>query len=101
MIIGLNRNIIKAVFLICGIFLFSCSQKQDQERRNTFAPTVIESKGYVVQKDSVSEPKVTPAGKPAIVKAGNPKVVPTNTAIAITANIFFIIYFFSLFNKCT
>ncbi|PKP44835.1 MAG: hypothetical protein CVT95_10545, partial [Bacteroidetes bacterium HGW-Bacteroidetes-12] len=77
----MNRNIIQAVFLISGIFLFSCSQKQEQERPNTFAPKVVETKGYLVPKDSVTEPKIILADKPAIVKAGNPKVVPTNTNI--------------------
>ena len=68
------------------MFLFSCSQKEERERPNTFAPKVIETKGYVVPKDSVTEPKVIPCGKPTIVKAGNPKVVPTNTNIHIAIN---------------
>ncbi|MEI6489410.1 MAG: two-component regulator propeller domain-containing protein, partial [Bacteroidota bacterium] len=74
---------IKIILLISGIFLFSCSHKKEQERPNTFAPKVVETKGYVVPKDSVIEPKVILAGKPVIVKAGNPKVVPTNTNIVL------------------
>lgn len=77
----MRRIYFQTIFLINGIFLFSCSQKQEQERPNTFAPTVVETKGYVVPKDSVSEPKVIPAGQPTIVKAGNPKVVPLNMNI--------------------
>jgi ligand-binding sensor domain-containing protein/serine phosphatase RsbU (regulator of sigma subunit) len=79
----MNRNIIQTVFLISGIFLFSCSQKKEQERPNTFAPKVVETKGYLVPKDSVTEPKVIPCGNATIVKAGNPKVVPTNTNIVL------------------
>ncbi len=74
---------IKIILLISGIFLFSCSEKKEQERPNTFAPKVVETKGYVVPKDSITEPKVILAGKPTIVKAGNPKVVPTNTNIVL------------------
>ena len=77
----MNRNSIQTVFLICGIFLCSCSQNKKQERPRTFAPKVIASTGYVVPKDSVSEPKIIPAGKPEIVKAGIPKFVLTNTNI--------------------
>ncbi len=79
----INKIMIQIVILILGMFLFSCSQKEERERPNTFAPKVIETKGYVVPKDSVTEPKVILAAKPTIVKAGNPKVVPTNTNIVL------------------
>ena len=82
----MNKIKIQIILLISGMFLFSCSQKEERERPNTFAPKVIETKGYVVPKDSVTEPKVIPCGKPTIVKAGNPKVVPTNTNIHIAIN---------------
>ena len=85
----MNKIKIQILLFISGILLFSCSQKKDQEHTNTFAPKVVETKGYLVPKDSVSEPKVVPCGNATIVKAGNPKVVPTNTNIhfAINTNI--------------
>ena len=63
------------------LFLFSCKRNQEQSRTVSFAPKVIETKGYVVPKDSVAEPKVVPAGKPRVVRAGNPKVVTTYTNV--------------------
>ena len=70
----------KKILIVLLPFIFSCDQEK-KERPNTFAPKIIESKGYAVPKDSVIEPKVILAGKPAVVKAGNPKVVQTNTNI--------------------
>ncbi len=73
----------KIFFISIILFIFSCSEKKEQERPTTFAPKVIASVGYIVPKDSVTEPKVIPCGIATIVKAGNPKVVPTNTNIHI------------------
>jgi len=73
-----------AVFLITGIFLFSCSEKQkEQERANTFAPKVVEANGYVVPKDSMRVPLVIPVDESKLTKiaVGNPLVVPTNTNV--------------------
>ncbi len=66
---------------LAGLFIFSCTQHKEQERPTTFAPKVIASNGYVVPKDSVTEPKIILAGKPTIIKAGIPKFVLTNTNI--------------------
>jgi serine phosphatase RsbU (regulator of sigma subunit)/streptogramin lyase len=79
----MNKIKIQILFFICGIFLFSCSQQKEQERPNTFAPKVVETTGYVVPKDSVTEPKIILVGTPEVVKAGNPKVIPTNTNIVL------------------
>ncbi len=70
-----------AVLLICGLFLFSCRQQQEQPLPNTFAPKVVETKGYTVPIGSVIKPKAIPAGKPNIIKVGKPKVVLTNTNV--------------------
>jgi ligand-binding sensor domain-containing protein/serine phosphatase RsbU (regulator of sigma subunit) len=75
----------RQLFFIGGIFLFlfSCNRQQEQKRPIIFAPKYAEVKGYVIPKDSISEPKVIPAGKPKIIKAGTPKIVLTNTNIHI------------------
>ena len=73
------------IILIFIVLFFSCREKK-KERPNTFAPKVIETKGYLVPKDSVTEPKVILAGKPTIVKAGKPTVILTNTNIHIAIN---------------
>jgi ligand-binding sensor domain-containing protein/serine phosphatase RsbU (regulator of sigma subunit) len=79
----MNKIKIQTLHFISGIFLFSCSQQQEQKRPNTFAPNVVEAKGYLVPKDSLTEAKVIPADKRAVVRAGNPKVVTTNTNIVL------------------
>ena len=74
----------KTLFIsILILFAISCNQQSTQPLPKTFAPKVVEAKGYLVPKDSVQEPKAILAGKPEIVKAGNPKVVPTNTNIVL------------------
>jgi ligand-binding sensor domain-containing protein/serine phosphatase RsbU (regulator of sigma subunit) len=61
------------------ILLFSCNPQN--KKSNTRKIKVVEAKGYLVPQDSMAEPKVIVAGKPAKVKAGNPKIVATNTNI--------------------
>ncbi len=57
----------------------SCNQQQEQTHPNSYAPKVVEAKGYIVPKDSMAIPKSVPAGKPKVVTAGKPTVVPVNT----------------------
>ena len=81
----INKIKIQIILLISGMFLFSCSQKEERERPNTFAPKVVEAKGYVLPKDSMAEPKVVLVDESKIQKipVGKPKVVPTNTNVHI------------------
>ncbi|MCX6297015.1 MAG: hypothetical protein NTX97_13330, partial [Bacteroidetes bacterium] len=77
-----NCNIFfQAIVFIFGVSFFSCTQKKDRGNQNTFAPVVVEAKGYIVPKDSITEPKVVPVGAPIIVKAGAPIIVPANTNV--------------------
>ena len=63
------------------LFFFSCNPIQKPTRPVSFAPKVVEARGYVVPKDSIAEPKVVPAGKPRVMRVGTPKVVLTNTNV--------------------
>ncbi|MES2130801.1 MAG: two-component regulator propeller domain-containing protein [Bacteroidota bacterium] len=70
------------IFIFFLFFLFACNGKVKQHQIS-FAPKVTEAKGYIVPKDSESEPKTIPAGIPITVKTGQPKVNPTNLNIHI------------------
>src|SRR5688572_13837733 len=60
----------------------ACERTQNQQTRlESYAPKVVEARGYVVPKDSMAEPKVIPVGKPRVVRAGKPKVVFTDTNV--------------------
>ncbi len=74
----------KTILLLISIlflFLTGCNRHQEQKTTNSFSPRIVESKGYVVPKDSMAEPKVVMAGKPKIIRAGKPQVVLTNTNV--------------------
>ncbi len=75
---------IEKIFFISLLFLqlFSCT-KQQEKSSNTFAPKVIEAKGYVVPKDSMIVPTAVPIGNPTTVKAGTPNIILTNTNVHI------------------
>jgi ligand-binding sensor domain-containing protein/serine phosphatase RsbU (regulator of sigma subunit) len=79
----MSKSSSQIILLFCCILLFSCSQQKEQDSPNSFSPKVIETKGYVVPQDSISEPQIYSVGKPIIVKAVNPKVVLTNTNIVV------------------
>jgi hypothetical protein len=50
------QSIFKYLILV---FLFvACKQKPDQTTSNTIAPKVFEANGYIIPKDSISDPKV-------------------------------------------
>ncbi|WP_373496362.1 two-component regulator propeller domain-containing protein, partial [Aquiflexum sp.] len=63
------------------MFLFACNSKKEPSYPDTFAPKVVEARGYVVPKDQISPPKVIPAGKPKVVHAGTPKVIPASSNV--------------------
>ena len=68
------------LFLIL-IVVAACNKQQKQNNKNSFAPKVVEAKGYVVSQDSIQQPKTISAGIPITIIAGNPKVTLTNTNI--------------------
>jgi hypothetical protein len=68
-------------FIAIIMSFFSCNQQEQQPTYNSFAPKVVEAKGYIVPKDSMATPKAVPAGKPKVVMAGKPKVVRVKTNI--------------------
>ncbi|MBE7443708.1 MAG: hypothetical protein HS119_14775, partial [Flavobacteriales bacterium] len=74
--------------ILVMLFLAACNRQQEQPPKNTFAPKSTEAKGYVVPKDSVSEPVVIPVDESKLTKipVGKPTVVPTNTNIHIAIN---------------
>ena len=72
----------KIIALLLFAFLLSCNNNE-KKQQISFAPKITEAKGYLVPKDSVSEPKTIPAGIPTTVKAGAPKVNPTNLNVHI------------------
>ncbi len=77
----MNMKTQRSFLAVSLLIIFSCKQNQEQIRPLSFAPKVVEARGYVVPKDSMAEPKVIPAGKPRVVRAGKPKVVLTNTNV--------------------
>ncbi|MBX2959751.1 MAG: SpoIIE family protein phosphatase [Flavobacteriales bacterium] len=74
--------------ILVMLFLAACNRQQEQTPKNTFAPKTTEAKGYVVPKDSVSEPVVIPVDESKLTKipVGKPTVVPTNTNIHLAIN---------------
>jgi ligand-binding sensor domain-containing protein/signal transduction histidine kinase len=78
------KNLILLLFTItCSLFTVFCTRQQEQKRANSFAPKVVEAKGYVVPIDSLAEPKVTFIDESKLKKipVGNPVVINTNTNI--------------------
>ena len=61
----------------------ACNKQQKQNNQNSFAPKVVEAKGYLVPKDSMAEPKVVLVDESKLKKipVGKPRVVPTNTNV--------------------
>ena len=78
----------RKILVIAGIslLLFSCNPTQEQVTKSTFAPVIIEAKGYVVPKDSILLPISIPADAPTIGKAVAPKIILTNTNVFIAGN---------------
>lgn len=88
-------------FFFVLLLALSCTRQQDQKSKTSFAPTVVEAIGYVVPKDSMTEPKVIhvdenklkkiPVGKPTVVAthsnikpAGIPKIVLAGIPVVTT-----------------
>ena len=70
------------LFLIL-IVVAACNNQQNQSNQNSFAPKVVEAKGYIVPKDSMAVPKVIEVDESKLKKipVGKPMVVPTNTNV--------------------
>ena len=62
------------------IFLSACKDDANRKKHSLHQPEVVEARGYVVPKDSISEPKVFPIDVSKLKKfpVGNPKIVATN-----------------------
>ena len=60
----------KTVLLGIAVLLVACSSPRDQIGATAFEPKVVTVQGYVMPKDSISEPEIIPAGKPIRVKVG-------------------------------
>jgi len=75
-----NLLICTAVFTA---ILFACTGKQEQKSQDTFGPKLIETTGYVVPKDSITEPKVIPVDESKLAKTAASKLamVPANTNV--------------------
>ena len=75
----------KSILFFVAFIVFSCKDQQKQKLLNSFAPKVVEAKGYVVPKDSVAEPKIIPVDESKLtkVRVGKPVIIPTNTNIHI------------------
>jgi ligand-binding sensor domain-containing protein/signal transduction histidine kinase len=62
------------------LVIFSCNTNQEQSIIS-LGVKVVEAHGYIVPNDSMTAPKVIPAGKPKVVRAGKPRVVLTHTKV--------------------
>jgi len=70
--------------LVFGLLIIiSCIREQDQKRPSTFAPKVVETKGYVVPESRIVEPKVILLDESKLkrIPVRKPKVVLTNTNV--------------------
>jgi ligand-binding sensor domain-containing protein/class 3 adenylate cyclase len=70
--------------LVFGLLIIiSCTRDQDQKRLNTFAPKVVEAKGYVVPETRIVKPKVILVDKRKLKKIPvcKPQVILTNTNV--------------------
>ncbi len=70
-------------FFFALLLVLSCTRQQDQKSTAAFAPTVVEAKGYVVPKDSMTEPKIIPVDESKLKKipVGKLNTVPANSNI--------------------
>ncbi len=70
-------------FFFALLLVLSCTRQQDQKGTASFAPLVVEAKGYVVPNDSMAEPKVIPVDESKLKKipVGKLTSVPSNTNI--------------------
>lgn len=75
-----NLLICTAVF---ATILLACTRKQEQKSQNTFDPKSIETTGYVVPKDSMTEPRVIliDESKPIKTPAYKLAMIPANTNV--------------------
>ncbi len=77
------RMYISVLLMIFGCILFSCKQNKDGPPRN-HQLKVVEVKGYVVPKDSISLPKIVTAGNPTIIPVEKQKITTFQSAINTT-----------------
>ena len=75
------KNNLILFFLL--LLIFSCTNRQEQKHPNIFSSKTVESRGYVVPKDSMSEPKIIPVDESKLIKvrAGKPVIITANTNI--------------------
>jgi hypothetical protein len=72
--------ILFVLLAIWAMSLFSC-RRENKKQESSFAPTVVEAKGYVISEDSVAEPIIIPVNENKLIKvtAGKSKQTATNT----------------------
>jgi ligand-binding sensor domain-containing protein/serine phosphatase RsbU (regulator of sigma subunit) len=65
------------IIIVLFIFAISCTE-QKESPSNVNAPKSVETKAYLVPKDSLLEAKIISVGTPQTIIAGNPKVAKSN-----------------------
>ncbi|MEI7500865.1 MAG: two-component regulator propeller domain-containing protein [Bacteroidota bacterium] len=71
----------KRYLLSLLLIITACTRQQEQTQSGDIIPKVVEAKGYIVPRDSISEPVVVPVGTTTVVKVGTPEVITINTNI--------------------
>ena len=72
-------RIITKFILFALLIFFSCTGPDRQNKPVANIPLITEARGYVVPNDSISNPRIIPAGGTTKIRAGKPEVVYTNT----------------------
>jgi ligand-binding sensor domain-containing protein/serine phosphatase RsbU (regulator of sigma subunit) len=85
-ILSYRQNLMKLKNLLYGLFILlfiGCNKKNEQIKQNSYAPKVIDAKGYTVPADSIKQPVIIELDESKLPKIplGRPKVFPTNTNI--------------------
>jgi two-component system sensor histidine kinase ChiS len=81
-----SNLILRGILAFSLIAISSCSADHTQTWPASMDPTVVEAKGFVLQKNSLPGPVVVPAGTPSRVKIGVKKEAP-GTSNILTAGI--------------
>jgi len=69
------------VVFVC-LLQFACERKQkEQISFDTYAPKVVEARGYKVPQDSMAPPKVVPVPRVKSIVAGKPKIVNSKSNV--------------------
>ena len=76
----IDKTIFSLLFTVLIVCILSCKQQDGKTKVLSFAPKVVEARGYVVPKDSMAIPKVIPIGKLRTAAVGKPKIfiIPSN-----------------------